>query len=608
MVGGVIIQGLKQAVKLAGKKISKAAVRVSNSWVGRAVTNGAKHFGAKMAKRVNSKRWWGRAVRVIRSNKSMLGAIGKLGSALKKSGGFLGLFGRGMSIFDVDFRSPKEFRKSIKAKEIQVDLLKKKRDQIIAKEREARKEFEIPVVTEGVETPEEKLDEMSKHLSIMKKSLGDIKAKSSETSINLKGFETYQIKANESLSEAIDYGTQTNMKTLAAGLEDVKDVNKAIAADSAESIVGEINAKIESVEEERKREEEIRRKRNWIKKLINFTLFVADWILNWPWKLTMLALKVGAFITAALGLFYLKNMVPIKALIKAGPMAVIKYLGSKWIEMRMWISSKIVDVVAWLYRNIIAGISKYSKWIGGLLSKVPVIGKYVAQAVNQIDNIEAQMKEGINSLRDSINAGLESVKQSSKENAKAILDEAMAKYTAEAKEKEAKEKSNYEALKSETPEGVASNMKGENSSPQSDSMSASSEGDKEEGSKFSVSSIKDSVQETANNAMDGAGTFLAEHDVSNKVIDIKDKVISKTKEVAVSATESVTNSDAYKELKEHSDRNVEKLKEVVKDLGKAVTQTVAQSGGNGGNGGNTVSQGPIKTDFEESANKYKARL
>lgn len=607
MLGSVILQGLKKAVKLIGKKVSATALKVSNSWVGRKVASGVKKFGARMAKNVRSKRWWGRAVRTLRSSRSMLGTVGRIGTALKKSGGLLGLFGRGLSIFDTDYRSPKEFRKEIKAKEKFVKNLKNKRAQLIKEEQEAQKNLTAPIVTEGIETPEAKIDELSKHLSLMKESLSVIRANSVSASLNIKGFESYQVKANERLSEAIDYGTQTNMKTVAAGLEDVKDVNKAVAASSAESIIGEITSKIDEIEESKKREAEFRRKNDWKKKLLNFTLFVADWILNWPFKLAMLGLKVAAFITGALALFYIKNIVPIKSLIKAGPLTVINFIGSKLVQFGSWLWSKIFGIINWIYKKLIGIMFSIPKWIGKLLSKVPLIGKYAKKGVEKLNEIETSIKKTSDEIKNTIVGGLEALNKASKKNAEEVLAKAKSKYLAEAKAKEEKNKNNYQALNSESPDEVSERMISQGTS--STEAKAKETSTKEEDDKSFSKDSKSSMPKTPGGVMDATAQMLEEKDVEGKIVSTKEKMSSlymSGKNSIIKATKSIKESDHMKKLEEKSTEKIEQVREAVSQLGEVVKESVAHN--SSGKEGAMIAKGSEKINFEESANNYKARM
>jgi hypothetical protein len=293
MIGSFILQGMKNAIKLIGKGargLSKIAGKVSQTQLYKGAAKSARAFGTRMVKNVSNKRWWGRAVQVVRSSQSMLGIAGKAGAALKKTGGLLGFLGRGLSVFNTDYRSPKDFRKEMRAKEDMVKLLRAKRQDMIEKAKIAQEELKAPVSVEDLETSEEKLNVLAGQLNIMKTALAEIKGATFSSSTNIKGFEEYQIKANEQLADAINHGTEANMKTVLGGIEDAKDTNKAIVMSSTESIVGDITAKIDAIEDQRKEEEEFRRKNDWKRKFLKSVLFLADWILNWPFKLAMLAL------------------------------------------------------------------------------------------------------------------------------------------------------------------------------------------------------------------------------------------------------------------------------------------------------------------------------
>lgn len=306
--GGTIIPAAKKAFsfidKVAGYGVKYGRKLMQGTWVGRMIKYGATKAQNYILSNIGDKKWWGKMVRMVRTSRGIIGAIGKVGAALKRGGGLLGFLGKGLSIFDHDHRSPREFKRDMKAKEKQIDALKKKRDAIIKRELEAQKELRSPVVTEGLEDSA-KMDVLAQALSQMKNSLATIQGTTYQSAVTLKGFESYQQRANASLGDAINYGTQANMKTISAGIEDAKDTSGMMASTSTETIVGELSGKMDAIEKQRQDEIAFRKKNDWKRKLFDWVLLLLDWYFNWRFKLIMMAVQL---LLLALGPMILRNI------------------------------------------------------------------------------------------------------------------------------------------------------------------------------------------------------------------------------------------------------------------------------------------------------------
>lgn len=610
--------GLKNAAKMVGKTFTRVAGRVSKSTLYKRARVYGRKFGRSMAKRVTSERWWGRAVRVLRSSRSFLGTVGKLGSALKKSGGILGLFGRGLSIFDADTRSPKEFRKSMRDKEAAVKGLREKRAALIKKEIETQKELEAPVVTEGIETPEEKIDELSKHLSMMKESIGVIRANTTKSSMGIHGFESYQIKANERLADAIDNGTQTNMKTVLTGLEDAKDMTQAVAASSTESIVGDISSKIDEIEDARKEEAEFRKKNNWKKKLLDFILFIADWTLNFKYKMIMLAVKIGAFITAALAMFYIANIVPIKALMSQGFTYVTTWIGAKITQSIGWMYEKFSGALGAVVKTLLTAITWPLRKIMELLSEVPWIGDFAALALNNMTAVLDKVKGGIDGLTKLASAGGKQLKEMAKAMAKAKLDTAVAVYKAEAEKKAKNRRGDSGALNSDDPNSVYDTVvSGSSDSTTAEVGEKEIKEDKKDNTEPKavednegglMGKITSKVSDASKSAINFAAKKGNEYKVESKVVSAKDKALdygTKGVNAVLDTADETASTKEFKKGQEETVSHINNLTDQVAQLGNAVKQ--AAVGGNGGGSAPKI----IKEDkimFEESANAFKSRV
>lgn len=623
MLGGsFIIQGMKNALKVMGKgarglaKLGRSAARgISQTGLYKKSAKAVKTFGTRMAKNIRTKRWWGKAVRVIRSSRTMLGLAGSIGASLKRSGGLLGFLGRGLSIFNTDYRSPKEFRQDMKEKEKMIKSLRAKRVQLIEREIEAQKELKAKIETEGIETPEEKLDEIARHLSLMKEALAEVKATSYTAATNVKGFESYQVKANEQLADAINHGADANLKSLVGGLEDVKDNTSAVVMDSTQSIVGDISAKIDTIEEQRREEEEFRRKNDWKRKFLNSVLFLADWILNFPYKIAMLGLKLVALIGAGLAIYLLPFYNKIGAMIyavKNGLGAIVGgIIGLKLVEFGAWIATKIGGLIKWLATGMSDLFFDLRIWIANQFAKLPWVKSFFQGVADTLKSAKNSSKELISNAVDSIISGYQQVKDWSKDQASTLLSNLEDQYNASKKDKPLKVEATAEDVQNKSKEGLVA-MQAKNAEPDNTSTSASEQETSTESSstqkedKGLLGKITSFAQEKTESTLSGAEKMYKEHDVSSKIEIISDKV-SKVKKEAVDKTNAVIEKYEVKEkIKETSDKTAEALESVSRDLQELKQSTKEALVGKSSDSGKSAPsiQKGSKVAFKESGEQY----
>lgn len=621
MVGSFILQGMKKALKVMGRGargISKMAGRVSQSKIYKGAAKRVRAFGLRMSNNVRSKRWWARAVRVIRSSQAMLGVVGKVGASLKRSGGLLKFLGRGLSIFDTDYRSPKEFRREMKAKEKMVKSLRAKRLDMIKKEQEAQKELKSPVEIEDLETSEEKLNVLAQQLSLMKEALAEVRANTFSTTTNVKGFEAYQVKANEQLADAINHGAEANMKTALAGLEDVKDSQKAVAMSSTESIVGDITAKIDSIEDQRKEEEEFRRKNDWKRKFLKSILWLADWLLNWPFKLMMLALKVGAIISGIISLYVVKYWEPIKKLMWAFKNGFAAAAGAViYLKLRQfgwWLMGKIVSALKWLLTKVIGLFSGIQSWFVGLFKILP------SWLGGGPDGIFAKIEKGIDSASDSVAdkiakgldfllEGIETVSDKAGALAKGIFNKIESAY-AESNDTDTVGQKTQEALKSSGPDEAQDKIKSVSSGEDPKTITSEEDTDKVSTtdnikSKGGLTGMAgDFLKKKVQGGLETTSDLLKEHNVGERVTIVIDNV-KETSSNAIKKTKAVIEQERKEILKDTE--TFEKLDSVaneVSNLKQGIKEILVGQENNKGKSNPVQVEGAKKTAFKESANQY----
>lgn len=353
MFGTGLIVAMRKAVAL-GAKVIKNPMKAGSVLLQRST----KVFTKKNLKwvasigRSNAKTaiWMRRGVKMLRTKKSFLGMVGQLGTQLKSAGGGLGWLGKGLSAFDIDFRSPKQFRRDQVAMQESLSMMRLKRANLQKKSDAVQKELnEPPVNLTGFNTPEAKLDELGNHITSMKNNLNDVKHTAKSTEVAVRGFEEYQVRSNDALSEAIAVSSQNTMKATISAVTDSEDKNAAIAADSKETIISTLGGKMDAIEDARQAAEEERRKNDWKRKLFNNLITALDWILNWPTKLAMMAAGLLAGVLAFLAIKYWK---PLKTF-----MTMDFWTGIKQILLR------ITQAIGWLWGGLVDTIADLGAWI-----------------------------------------------------------------------------------------------------------------------------------------------------------------------------------------------------------------------------------------------------
>jgi hypothetical protein len=595
MVGSVIISGMKKALNLGAKIAKKAIKKVgSNRFVrkvGKKAATVAKRFGNRMAQNVKSRRWWGRAVRTIRSRKRMIGMVGKLGKALSTAGGGLGWLGKGLSAFDIDFRSPRDFKKDMKLKEKQLKDLKRTRDKLLEKERKVNEELKSkPIDVSQFETPEEKIDALAEELTKVKSAIGDIKANSHEANARIRGFEENQMKVNENIGDAITTGNSTNLKATLASIEDSKNQNAAITADSTGTIVSELSGKMEAIEEERRQEEANRRKNDWKRKFLNRVLFLADWILNFPQKMLMLGVKIVAGLSLYVGSIIMKQIGPLKHWINAG-----------WKHLLGQIVLRLAVIIQKATKGIINGVIKAVTWVvsnmidligsgvASLLSLVPGIGDGMSDwyKSNVVDNAVSAVNGAGELLSTTLSAYADLNIDSLTKLADAHKAYVAAKYN---KDKEIKAGGNQ----------VANNLKNNNSMDSAVDLAPQDSGNQ--------GKEKADVEEEKESADDKQG-------LSSMLSNLMDKVNPETLKNAASTAADV-GSAVIETTKEHGSKMVEEKVDEAKEVAKQTLKTVnglvdhvnnlqkSNMSKSGGGSPMQVKEGD-KILFDESSDQYQ---
>lgn len=392
---------------MAGKGIKKASKFVANSVVGEYVASSVKSVGKSIQKMATSKVFWGRAVRVMRSNTGTIGMIGKLGKGLSKAGGGLGWLGKGLGAFDIDFRSPKEFRKEQDNKREQLSRMKIARDRLIEKEIKAQKDLKDEVINiSDIETSEEKLNELATHLQKMKVAVGNIQSTSTDAASRLKGFEEYQVKANNALGEAITTSDQTSLKATLKGIEEVKDSNAVAGLESTTTIISELSGKMDAMEEERQREAEERRKNDWKRKFFEGILFIADWVLNFWWKIGVIIAKLVAVLLLMFSGEIMKLYKSVSAVFTLGWKTIIKVLYWKITKFVYQAISKVLKAINWLLARISHLFNEVKHWliqsIFDLISPILDMFNLTEDGQKVLDQWKKDDQKGIDKMENAI--------------------------------------------------------------------------------------------------------------------------------------------------------------------------------------------------------------
>jgi hypothetical protein len=619
MVGGIIISSLKKAGTLlmkGAKGAAKIAKAGGKRFVGSSFAKGVKESIVSLGKRMATKRWWGRAVRVIRNSRSIVATVGAVGAALKKRGGLLGFLGKGLSIFNADTRSPREFRRDMVAKESELKRLRAKRDNLIQKSQEAQKELNAPITLEGVEGSEAKIDALSVHLNSMKKALKDIKATSYQSASTIKGFESYQVKANEQLADAINNGSEANMKTVMAGLEETKDATTEIVMNSTETIVGDISAKMDAIEAQKREEEEFRRKNNWKKKLLDGVLFIADWWLNWPFKLAMIALKLGAVIVGGLTIYLLPYFNKIGAMIwaiKNGLGLIVSgIIGLKLMQMGSWIVNKLSLGFKWLYGKILDIIFGIRAFILNALSNIPGLKGMFEYLAEKDKALGDAAKAGMDSMFDFLTDKSQEALNFSKNKAAEIMDGLEKAYHNSKKKEEKKE---VPVSGTDLVEGSKDQIKGRFDQAEgslSPSTSEDSPAPKEEENKKGLfQKVGDYASSTAKSGLNSIGGFIETNQVPEKLEAAKENTMA-VAQGAITKTKVLIEKSGVKEtLSEgvgETERSLEKVSSEVRELKNAVKESLLGKDNQSSPASSTNVREAQTHNFKGSASQYEALI
>lgn len=352
MLGGAI----RVALNVLKKYIKVPVVKALNKTAfGRFVVKGVSSFGTRMATNMASKRWWGRTIAILRTSRFMISSIGKVGRSLKKIGGPLGWLGKGLTLFDYDPRTPKEFRRDMKEKEKQISKLANQSRKIAENARKIQKELmESDLNLDEFETTDEKLNAIGEELNRIRKAVGKGNETSYNSDIKVTALSKFQEQSFRALGDAIVTGDQKNMQITLAAVEENKEATMAVIADSTSNAVGEITAQMNELNEQRKQEEEFRRKNDWKRQVFWTVLRILDWILNWPFKLAgILTVIVGTFIGMLMvkyekffyGVinFVTNTYLTLKGMFKV--LQAIYYLGKNILSSIIGVVGTIMDLV-----------------------------------------------------------------------------------------------------------------------------------------------------------------------------------------------------------------------------------------------------------------------
>lgn len=428
-------------LKKAGNGIMEIAKKSFSSKAGIWIKSGIVKFGKNMLKNISTKKWWEKAVRRARGRLKGFGSLGKIGNLLNSSGnGVLGMFGKGLSVFDADFRTPKEVRSDIKSKEASIRRLTSQKNKILEKQVQVQSELATPISIPKNITDSEKIDSLAEQLSSMKLAIGKTQANSEVTDQRIKLLSNNQQQANLALADAIDYGTQTNMKTTIEAANSSDDVTREVVATSAESIVGQISSQIQAIEQRRIEEEEFRRKNNWKVKLLKSILWLADWALNWERKLIVMAIKLGVVILSGITALVIKYITPIKALISAGFKVMGAFIGLKITSILLKIESVITKALGWVVKKILESFFDKINRLIGLFENLPFVGKYIKAAKDYIKKGEQGIIGGIDAASKFISDGSKAASEKLNSWASDILKGSEALYAAKAKKEESPNK------------------------------------------------------------------------------------------------------------------------------------------------------------------------
>jgi hypothetical protein len=359
---GVIVKVMKNVLVSGAKRIGKAfSFSAITSIIGRRSMVHLRRIGTKMLTNMKSAKWWARAVRYIRRS-GLVSSVGSTGAALKQAGANNWIT-RGMSAFKYDARSPKEYHAELEKKTKLIESLRKKRDSLNEKALSVQDELaRTPLDVSKIPDAGAKIDALAGSINQMKSGLAEIKATSSVTLSEVKGFQEDQTQANAALGEVVLKTSEGNMKVQLEGFEDMKSHNMAMHAETTENITSDITAHIDALEEQKKSEEEERRKNDWKRKFLENLLLILEWILDFPTKIKMLLFKIGLVLVAGITAVVLRYWEPIK-----------NFFTNIWTRYVGYVKMAFGTLMGFLYKigNAIAGFA------------IPII-RFIGNAVSDI--------------------------------------------------------------------------------------------------------------------------------------------------------------------------------------------------------------------------------
>jgi hypothetical protein len=364
MLGG-IIRGMGSILKFAAKPVKYVfgtPGRLASS-MGKKLNGNLGGFGKWISANPKTAKWFAGAAKYLRKS-GILGQAGAIGDTLRKSG-VNSWYTKGLSAFKYDSRSPKEFAKYIEAKNREIKILRKRRDEKVDKALKVQDELsKTPISIANIPSVEGKLDTLAGSLSAMKSGIGDIRSKQNATYGKIEGFSLDQAQANDNISDLILQTSEGSVKIQLDGYQDIKNHNAATQTQTAETITTNISSKLDAMEDERKAEEEERIKNDWKRKLFEKILLVLEWVLDFPGKIRDLLFKVGLVLFALIAGLIAKHwgvISPYFDSLMGAVKALTGRLTSMWWTFMSWLNTLADFLLGLFYKAIGEIVSVFSK-------------------------------------------------------------------------------------------------------------------------------------------------------------------------------------------------------------------------------------------------------
>lgn len=374
MLGG-IIKGMGSILKFAAKPVKYVfgtPGRLASS-MGKKLNGNLGGFGKWISANPKTAKWFAGAAKYLRKS-GLLGQAGAIGDTLRKSG-VNRWYAKGLSAFKYDSRSPKEFAKYIEAKNREIKILRKRRDEKVDKALKVQDELsKTPISIANIPSVEGKLDTLAGSLSAMKSGIGDIRSKQNATYGKIEGFSLDQAQANDNISDLILQTSEGSVKIQLDGYQDIKNHNAATQTQTAETITTNISSKLDAMEDERKAEEEERIKNDWKRKLFEKILLVLEWVLDFPGKIRALLIKAGIVIVALLAGLIAKNWEYVKP-----------FFNIMWGELKL-----LGGLISTLFTGFWLGLMEM---IGGLMYALPMAFGELLKHVALLDGVGATISD-----------------------------------------------------------------------------------------------------------------------------------------------------------------------------------------------------------------------